>query len=71
MMEHSLHSLGELFKQPGPGSSHDEIENFLSEHAQLPTGMLLSEAPFWSSAQAAISREAGKQTVTGQRLSMP
>lgn len=57
-MEHPFHSFSELFKQLGLGGSHEEIENFLSEHASLPTGVLLSDAPFWSSAQAAFLREA-------------
>lgn len=57
-MEHPFHSFSELFKQLGLGDSHEEIENFLSEHAPLPTEILLSDAPFWSSAQAALLREA-------------
>lgn len=58
MMQHSFHSFSELFKQLGLGSSHHEIEAFLNGHEPLPTGVLLSEAPFWSSAQAAFLREA-------------
>jgi len=57
-MEHSFHSFSELFKQLGLGSSSKEIEAFLRKHAPLPTEMLLSEAPFWSPAQAASLREA-------------
>ena len=57
-MEHPFHSFSELFKQLGLGSSHEEIEGFLRNHAPLPTGMLLSEAPFWSPAQAAFLRGA-------------
>jgi hypothetical protein len=57
-MEHPFHSFSELFKQLGLGGSHEEIEKFLSEHAPLPTGILLSDAPFWSPAQAAFLREA-------------
>jgi len=57
-MEHPFHSFSELFKQLGLGSSHEEIENFLSEHAPLTTGILLSDATFWSPAQAAFLREA-------------
>ncbi|NOQ68980.1 MAG: DUF2789 family protein, partial [Gammaproteobacteria bacterium] len=48
----------ELFKQLGLGSNHEEIEGFLREHAPLSTGILLSDAPFWSPAQAAFLREA-------------
>jgi len=58
MIERSFHSFSELFKQLGLGSSHDEIERFLSEHAPLAAGVLLSEAPFWTPAQAAFLREA-------------
>jgi hypothetical protein len=57
-MEHPFHSFSELFKQLGLGSRHEEIEDFLSEHEPLPPGVLLSEAPFWSPAQAAFLREA-------------
>ena len=57
-MEHPFHSFSELFKQLGLGSSHEEIEGFLREHVPLPTGILLSDAPFWSPAQAAFLREA-------------
>ena len=57
-MEHSFHSFCELFKQLGLGSSDAEIEGFLREHMPLPTGMLLSDAPFWSPAQTAFLREA-------------
>lgn len=57
-MEHSFHSFSELFKQLGLGSSDEEIEAFLREHTPLTTGVLLSDAPFWSPAQAAFLREA-------------
>lgn len=57
-MEHPFHSFSELFKQLGLGSRYEEIEDFLSEHVPLPPGVLLSEAPFWSPAQAAFLREA-------------
>jgi hypothetical protein len=57
-MEHSFHSFSELFKQLGLGSSDKEIEGFLREHTPLPTRTLLSDAPFWSPAQAAFLREA-------------
>jgi len=57
-MEHPFHSFSELFKQLGLGSSDEEIEGFLHEHTPLPMGILLSDAPFWSSAQAAFLREA-------------
>ena len=57
-MEHPFHSFSELFKQLGLGSNNQEIEDFLREHAPLPTEVLLSDAPFWSPAQAAFLREA-------------
>ncbi|MDX2503224.1 MAG: DUF2789 domain-containing protein [Gammaproteobacteria bacterium] len=57
-MEYSFHSFSELFKQLGLGSNNQEIEDFLREHAPLPIGVLLSDAPFWSPAQAAFLREA-------------
>ena len=57
-MEHPFHSFSELFAQLGLGSSPGEIEDFLREHLPLPAGMALSDAPFWSPAQAAFLREA-------------
>jgi len=70
-MEHSFHSFSELFKQLGLGSNNQEIEDFLREHVPLPTEVLLSDAPFWSSAQADFFCEKRKNlTVTGRRLSM-
>ncbi len=57
-MEHPFHSFSELFAQLGLGNSPEEIEDFLREHVPLPAGMVLSDAPFWSPAQAAFLREA-------------
>jgi len=57
-MEHPFHSFSELFAQLGLGSSPGEIEDFLCNHMPLPSGMVLSDAPFWSPAQAAFLREA-------------
>lgn len=57
-MEHSFHSISELFEQLGLGSSPEEIDSFLSSHAPLSAGMKLPDAPFWSPAQANFLREA-------------
>ncbi len=57
-MEHPFHSFSELFEQLGLESSPEEIEDFLRNHVPLPAGTALSDAPFWSAAQAAFLREA-------------
>jgi hypothetical protein len=57
-MEHPFHSFSELFAQLGLGSSPEQIAGFLLDHAPLPAGMALSDAPFWSAVQASFLREA-------------
>jgi len=57
-MEHPFHSFSELFTQLGLGSSPDDIDEFLRDHTPLAAGVQLSEAAFWSPAQAEFLREA-------------
>ena len=56
-MEASLHTLSNLFAQLGLPSDELAIDNFIRTHSHLATDLLLSEAPFWTSAQAACLRE--------------
>ena len=56
-MESSIHSLNNLFAQLGLPSDQLAIETFIRNHSPLETNILLSDAPFWSPAQAAFLRE--------------
>ena len=56
-MESSIHSLNNLFAQLGLPSDQVAIETFIRNHSPLETNILLSDAPFWSPAQAAFLRE--------------
>lgn len=53
-MECSFHQFAELFAQLGLPNSEAEIRAFIKTHSPLPDDVLLSEAPFWSPAQAAL-----------------
>ncbi|MDT8385145.1 MAG: DUF2789 domain-containing protein [Gammaproteobacteria bacterium] len=57
-MQHHFHNFSELFAQLGLGSSPEEIERFLYQHAPLAGDVALPDAPFWSPTQAAFLREA-------------
>jgi hypothetical protein len=56
-MESSTHSLSSLFDQLGLPSGLTEIERFIETHSPIATDVLLSEAPFWTDAQASFLRE--------------
>lgn len=56
-MESSAHSLNNLFAQLGLSSSQVAIDIFIKTHSPLATNVLLSDAPFWTSAQASFLRE--------------
>lgn len=51
-MESSIHTLNNLFAQLGLPSDDIEIDRFIQTHRPLATNLSLSEAPFWSPAQA-------------------
>lgn len=55
-MDTSSHDLGSLFAQLGLGNSQAEIEAFLATHRLAP-GAALTDAPFWSQAQAQFLNE--------------
>lgn len=56
-MESTLHTLNNLFAQLGLPSEDDEIEGFIKTHSHLATSLSLSEAPFWTQAQASFLHE--------------
>ncbi len=56
-MESSTHSLNNLFAQLGLPSEQTAIEHFVKTHSPLATNILLSDAPFWTPAQASFLRE--------------
>ena len=55
-MESSIHTLNNLFAQLGLPSDDSAIEDFIKTHQHLAGDLTLSEAPFWSTAQAAFLR---------------
>ncbi len=57
-MEHGFHPFHELFKQLGLDCDPASIEAFLRNHAPLPPGVMLPDAPVWNRAQAAFLRDA-------------
>lgn len=56
-MEAPTHNLSNLFAQLGLASDEDAIEDFIRTHSPIPTSLALSEASFWTPAQAAFLRE--------------
>lgn len=56
-MESSIHNLDNLFAQLGLPSDQAAVENFIKTHSPLASNILLSEAPFWTPAQASFLRE--------------
>lgn len=56
-MEAPAHNLNSLFEQLGLSAEQNAIEEFIQAHRPLPSELALSEAPFWTAAQAAFLRE--------------
>lgn len=56
-MSRSYHEFCELFAQLGLPSKVEDVEKFIKKHAPLPADVRLEDAPFWSSAQAALLRD--------------
>ncbi|PUE33885.1 DUF2789 family protein [Limnohabitans sp. Jir72] len=56
-MEQGSHAFHELFAQLGLACDRQGIEVFLKAHRALTGDVALSEAPFWTPAQAAFLRE--------------
>jgi hypothetical protein len=57
-MEPAIHRFHDLFAQLGLPNDPAGIHRFLMDHAPLPNGVSLPDAPFWSPAQATFLREA-------------
>lgn len=55
-MESFPKTLPALFEQLGLDSDPKSIDSFISSH-RIPKGVALSDAEFWSPAQAALLRE--------------
>lgn len=56
-MESPAHSFSQLFAQLGLASDNASIVRFLETHRPLPHDVVLSDASFWTAAQAAFLRE--------------
>jgi hypothetical protein len=57
-MNTSILRFHDLFSQLGLPSDEPGISEFLSAHSPLPGDIKLSDAPFWTPAQATFLREA-------------
>lgn len=51
-------SMKALFDQLGLPSDPESIRRFVAEHAPLPNGTRLHDAPFWNETQAKFLRDA-------------
>jgi Protein of unknown function (DUF2789) len=56
-VETPIHGMSGLFDQLGLPSDSAAIERFIESHSPLGADVVLSDAPFWTSAQAAFLRE--------------
>ena len=56
-MESYMHTLNDLFAQLGLPSEDAAISNFIQTHQHLLGNTTLSEAPFWTAAQATFLSE--------------
>ena len=56
-MEPPTHSINNLFTQLGLASDEASIAKFIKTHRALASDVVLSEASFWTPAQAAFLRE--------------
>lgn len=56
-MELANHTLEDLFEQLGLDNSDPAIDRFIAEHKPLASHIMLPDATFWSSSQAAFLRQ--------------
>lgn len=56
-MELSNHTMSDLFAQLGLPADEDAIERFIDAHRPLPQDLPLSQAGFWTPAQASFLRD--------------
>lgn len=52
-----MHSINNLFAQLGLPSDEASVAQFIKTHSPLPIGVSLSDAAFWTPAQASFLRE--------------
>lgn len=60
-MESVFHHFSELFAQLGLPSHEEGIRAFIAEHRPLPPDVKLTEASFWTPAQASLLKEQWRQ----------
>ena len=60
-MDQTAHRFHDLFAQLGLAQDAQHIGEFLAEHSPLAGNIALSDAPFWTSAQATFLQEALQQ----------
>ncbi|MET0351059.1 MAG: DUF2789 domain-containing protein [Rhizobacter sp.] len=56
-MNATNHEFYELFEQLGLPSSEADIRTFIDNHRPLPGDVKITEAPFWTDAQAGLLKE--------------
>lgn len=56
-METQMHNMNNLFAQLGLPSDSAAIERFIETHSPLAESVCLSDAAFWTPAQAAFLRD--------------
>jgi hypothetical protein len=57
-MERPVHTMSNLFAQLGEANDDAAIRRFIDSHSPLAGNVLLHEAGFWSTSQAAFLRQA-------------
>ena len=56
-MDMSVHRFTELFAQLGLPPDDQTIRQFIAAHSPLAADIVLADAPFWTTGQAAFLRE--------------
>lgn len=56
-MDAPFHQFSDLFAQLGLASDESDIRAFIAKHSPLPPDVELSEASFWTPAQATLLRD--------------
>lgn len=56
-MELPVHKFKDLFSQLGLADDSPSIDRFIATHRPIPDGVLLADAPFWSTSQSQFLRE--------------
>jgi len=56
-IEASTHNMSNLFSQLGLPNDPDSIQAFFATHGKLDSNVLITEASFWTAAQATFLKE--------------